>query len=226
MSIGIAVVLPSAVLMVTDSRSSFPFEPWRRPDDTKTKLVELHDGLMLVEIGTDQVTRAAIALLDERLAHREVPADELAELLAETLRRAWDTTRFPPNLDLRNERAALLAGGISEGTPGVAAALCLYAGGGDTAFRREPFDFLMLGGEELDASARFETRLHEVRDGHGDAYSEDLFEAVLDAAGWTVRDVARTDPTVGGPIRFVVRRTDGTALRGVWSRAPVSERAR
>jgi hypothetical protein len=218
MSIGITVVLPSAVLTVTDSRKSFPLEPWRKPDDSQSKLFELRSWLTVIESGSDLVTRHAIARLDKTLPKTAPPAGEVLVRLGQALREAWPLVSFAPGVDLRTERAALLAGGIADGDPFLATALGFHDGRGDTALRRELFDFLMLGGEEVHAAERFEERIHAVGHRHGETFTDELFEAALDAAGTTIRDVAASDRTVGGPIRFHLARTDGSSLRGVWAR--------
>lgn len=88
MSIGIAVTLPGAVLLVSDSRRTLPLVPDTPPDDGVEKIRLIGDNLGVIEFGVACATEVAVACLSAKLIARP---NNFVEALDECISVGWNS---------------------------------------------------------------------------------------------------------------------------------------
>ena len=221
MSIGIAVTLPGAVLLVSDSRRTLPLVPDAPPDDGVEKIRLIGANLGVIEFGVAYATEVAVTCLSAKLIARP---NNFVEALDECISAGWNSfvAALAPDVDRthRAVRAALVSGGFDAGGIFIAGVLRDFATPNPTVVRRNLFNFIVLGGEELAAERDFNRRATAAirRVDRKDADSlHPIGEYMLEAAHETIRYVSRLDTTVGGSTRYAFLTANRPPRTGVVS---------
>lgn len=223
MTVGIGVVLPNAVLILSDGRQRTPLNLEIPPNDDAHKITILHDSLAVIEIGISQATIPAIKVI-EKFTRPDLDTEDISKILEASIVIGWNTlaaslsTSIDPTF-----RSALIIGGYTPSEcfiGGVLHGTDIHDG---PIIMANDFDFLILGGEENNSRALLGERLNEIKVGWekevrwaSEKLFNKLYNDVLNVAAETIRDLE--DDYIGGTIRYVLLRPEGETLQGVWSR--------
>jgi hypothetical protein len=223
MSLGIAIVLPSAVLLVADGRRTFPLVGNASVENDVPKILPLHEELAIIEFGVVQATEPAVEYL-QRCSIVRGGVREAVDCLEHSLQYGWLSfvARLAADVDRSHPaiRAALIAGGVARGTPFIAGVLRDFSPPRSPTVSTSTYDFMVLGGEEHGSQAEFKGRATTVIQqlgSHANLFSRSLFEGMLNAAGQTIRSTELVDPRIGGMIRYMLLRSGTLPEQGVWS---------
>jgi hypothetical protein len=202
MSIGIAIAVNDMVLLVADGR---------RPAGSITpaeKIMPLHDALAIIEYGHDAGARAAATQVQQAVTLAST-ARSLTDTIVDTVQRTG-AAGAPGTL------VGLIAGGIDgEGAyvcgavfgPGMAAPKTDLARPG-----RGEMQFVVLGGEAIDAKAFFTNLASRAMNVSGDD-ANGLLVMLQRAAKKTIRHAANRDLAASGRVewRLLVKGKPATA---------------
>ena len=219
MSIGIAVIIPSAVVLVADSRMTWPFDADKPPADNSKKIHVISDELAVISFGVTQVTNIAIGLLQNR-PNLEKSIQAIVTNAENSIHVAWesvckcldeDADKSHPSM-----RAALVLGGFSGMQPYLAGILRDFSTPKPPTLQNKHFGYIVLGGESVDAPDVFHSNLLSrlEKSNHGiHTFSDILVEIVLNAAKDTIVFVEKDAHTVGGPIHYLLLRSGHNAKK-------------
>lgn len=226
MTIGIGVVLPNAVLLLSDGRQRTPLNLEIPPNDDARKITILNDSLAAIEIGLSQATIPAIKTI-EKIARPDLDTEDISKILDASIIIGWNIylAALSTTIDTTHKafRSALIIGGYTPSEcfiGGVLHGTDIHDG---PMIMANNFDFLILGGEENNSRSLLEGRLNEIkaewvnkaRWPSEKQYSK-LYNDVLNTAAETIRDLE--SDYVGGTIRYVLFRPNCETLHGIWSR--------
>lgn len=226
MTVGIGVVLPKAVLLLSDGRQRAPLNLEITPNDDARKITILNDSLAVIEIGIGQATIPAINAI-EKLARPDLDTEDISNILDASIVIGWNI--FSESLSTTTDpthkafRSALIIGGYTPSEcfiGGVLHGTDIHDG---PIILANNFDFLILGGEENNSRSLLGGRLNKIKTGwekearrpSEKLYSK-LYNDVLNAAAETIQELE--DDYIGGTIRYVLLRPNCETLHGIWNR--------
>lgn len=90
MTVGIAVIIPEAVVLVADSRKSWPFDKGKSPVDDSEKIHVFNDKLAVISFGITQVTDIAVRLLhNQTFMGKSIPS--IVSNVENSMQVAWES---------------------------------------------------------------------------------------------------------------------------------------
>src|SRR5467141_1267918 len=129
MTVGIAATFPGGVVLVADGRRSYPLANTPHIDDAN-KLTQVTPTVFAISFGVQQATDPAVAHLVSHAKSSDDP-EVFAALVEESVLVGWSCfeQRLSPNVDRAHKavRAALIVGGLMNGTPFLASALSSFS---------------------------------------------------------------------------------------------------
>lgn len=215
MSIGIAVAVGDAVLMVADGRRSNAYEVLT---DDAQKIVELANSRAVIEFGAVMASAAVVNEL-KASSHLLLAGDDLVSSLTRMVQNAGTllvASVIPESTDMSRIKVGLLAGGIDADGPYVGGALFGHGMSVPSAILARPTptpQFIVLGGEECGAKEYFEDELERAYRVSG-ADQTTFISMAKRAAKSTVRHAASRDRTIGGRVQYCVLRHEQPVQRG------------
>ena len=126
MTVGIAVVIPEAVVLVAYSRKSWPFDKGKSPVDDSEKIHVFNDKLAVISFGITQVTDIAVRLLhNQTFMEKSIPS--IVSNVENSMQVAWESVsrRLDSGADKSHSsmRSALVVGGLLGAKPYLAGIL-------------------------------------------------------------------------------------------------------
>ncbi len=228
MSIGFAVTLPDGALLVADGRQIRPQRDGDVIADDVDKIERVSNLVFAIPFGVVQGTAPALERLRTSLSGVTSP-ESFIDLLHVVLLTSWNELlgRVTSDVDINHPtmRIGFVAGGLSEGTGFVAAALHGTGVNQEPLLRQgAPWQVTSLGGEEMGAQNLFiadcEAALRTVAWEADAVPVNSAVRAVLGAALRTIECVADVDRTIGGIVRFVVIRRNYPVFKDVLQNVP------
>jgi hypothetical protein len=221
MTVGIAVIIPEAVVLVADSRKSWPFDKGKSPVDDSEKIHVFNDKLAVISFGITQVTDIAVRLLhNQTFMEKSIPS--IVSNVENSMQVAWESVsrRLDSGADKSHSsmRSALVVGGLLGAKPYLAGILRDFSTPKPPTLQDKHFGYIVLGGESVDAQDVFHANLLSrlEKSNHGiHTFSDILVETVLNAAKDTIVFVEKDDHTVGGPIHYLLLRSGHNAKKGI-----------
>lgn len=215
MSIGIAVAIGDAVVLVADGRQS---DAYTVHTDEARKIVNLAQSISVIEIGA---VMASTSVLDELRDVSPLPTagGDFMKLLTESVRRAGAhlvSVVAPGSTDMSRIKVGFLTGGFDAGGAFIGGALFGHDMSEPSAQLVRPAptpQFIVLGGETCGAEAYFERELERAYRACGSDQST-FVNMVKRAAKRTVHYAASHDRTIGGHVRYCVLRREQTSQCG------------
>jgi len=213
LSIGIALIVPGGVILISDGRQGQPQSLDPHVVDDADKVVSLSDHIFVVPFGVVQATDLAILLLKPAIKPNSSP--ELIKDAVETsIRVAWNQLlkilASDVNINHPTMRAALIVGGLSQDSPFIAASLHGSGVTQEPILIKDSFKFIVLGGEEYQANIHFGKQLEVIVKKDAWSFSEGPHnrntKGILQAANNTIRYIEGIDSSIGGIIRYAIIR--------------------
>ncbi|MCK4303513.1 MAG: hypothetical protein KAY24_04680 [Candidatus Eisenbacteria sp.] len=210
MSVGIAVAFDRGALLVADGRSVTPLAPGNDVQNDAIKLHELPGAFGAVVFGIQQASDLAVPYLRNRIGGiRTLAALEAA--VRDATQAAWScfAAHLAPDVDRSHPamRVALVVGGLIGAKPVLAGAIASDGGPASTS-GEGPGSYIVLGGEDQDAMARFArltaNTFHRRNRLENPGDERQLIEALVHNAEAVIREVENFNPTVGGIIHYAV----------------------
>jgi hypothetical protein len=222
MTIGIAVTMPNAVLLVADGRKTLPLVENSLVDDNVDKITVINNNLAIISFGITQATEPAL----ENLKSLSIDVNDMnvcVKSVKDSLDIGWNSmvSRLATDVDRSKSfmRAALVTGGLVDQTSFIAGVMHDFDVTKQPVIRSGGLNTIVLGGDKYNSDTYFETKVVTfIQNTHVsiEHFSESLFYGVLQAAGDTIRTISKYDNSVGGTIRYVLLRPSSTPIRGEW----------
>lgn len=223
MSMVVAFALPDGAVLVADGRLVSASEPNETLGNDADKIHELMDGVYAMPVGVTPPTNWALGLLKE-LAPKSRNAAELSDMVTEALSGAWGEFDRHFTDFLKGEtpvRAGLVIGGVVNESPLIGGVLL---GSGISMSRTikigQPFSYIVLGGEDQGSHSLFRQQVTNLLRGFRWTNSEEtrycFSGRVVLAAVKTIRQVEKTNSTIGGVIRYAIIRTGHSIVKRIW----------
>jgi len=215
MSIGIAVAIGDAVLMVADGRRSNAYEVLT---NEAQKIVELAESRAVIEFGAVMASTAVVNELKVS-SHMLLNGDDLISSLTRAIQNAGTllvASVTPDSTDMSRIKVGLLAGGVDVDGAYVGGALYGHGMNEPNAILVRPSpepEYIVLGGEACGAQEYFKIELERAYRVAATDQSTFLSMAKR-AAKSTVRHAASRDPTIGGRVQYCVLQSGKPIQRG------------
>jgi hypothetical protein len=223
MTIGIAICLEDEILLFADGRHLDAYredEPVKT--DTANKIVRLSTsdqvGIALISFGVTHVTNLAIHILEQLLPltnfHLGSTPEDICRIIDSAISGAWTaiTPCFASNIDLtRNDHvAAFVIGGYVLKTPFVGVTIRTHERGiGFQYSTKTDVNIVLSQDKERSRQIFLKNRsLEPALSGIIAATKSEIREAYKRSAVKTIREVASSDQSVGGTIRYSIMTTE------------------
>ena len=223
MTIAITVCLTDGALLIADGKRTKPFSTNEQVQDNVNKIHRIGQRIGVISFGIETVTETAIKIIRRNVVDsaRSSPQDVVTEI-ERSVGKCWRSflQTLSPDIERNHPsmRAGFLVGGIARNINFIGGVLFWPDGHKPPTIETEPSKYIVLGGEEQNSQRIFADYLKKLTENirQEGANDKKIYELSSVCAGaLTIREVEKTNPAVGGTIRYVTIRRDCLYCEGV-----------
>ena len=215
MTIGITICLADGALLIADGKKTKPFAANDQVESDINKIHRITQTVSAISLGINLVTDKALKIIrKDFVGNTKLAPEDVINIIERSLDECWSSLlqSLSPDIDPNDPslRAGFLVGGIASNTS--------FIGGILFCPNRQPFDrvetqplkYIVLGGEKQNSADIFKGYFDQIAGKLQKRTScEETHLPVLISAGvCTIREVEKTNPTIGGTIRYAIIRRD------------------
>lgn len=208
MTIGIVVTFKDGALLVADGRQVRPLVPDAPPLDDVNKIFQVHPTMAAVTFGVQQASESALRNLKVSLTQmNNFNPHDVGLIVENSVTFGWSTflSRLSPDVDLGHPalKVGLVVGGLADGVPFVAGSLKSVSGG-NSVIDTGAGKFIVLGGEDQNARADFDSR----------SKFNKTVNDLLNSAREAIQLAAFSNKDIGGIVHYAILQRSGQYTTG------------